>query len=131
MATLQFTFTDSVTLYVDHYLNYLQNPPLILHPKLRCHWCWYLLSWRSMKKLFLRERVYLPIDPKVVLPDIVFVHEDRNHGNRSSTYENQKKIKSTQEAQDDKKRTIQYWIIDHKLLTHPLSKQRRTRRQIT
>lgn len=101
MATLQFTFTDSSTL-CRPLLS--QLPSKSIHSRTRSFVVKASSELSRTRRQFIAEttaisvlvpsqlvkaeetlseweRVYLPIDPGVVLLDIAFVPEDPNHGN--------------------------------------------------
>jgi hypothetical protein len=101
MATLQFTFTDSTTLCRPS-LSQLPSKSAV-HSRTRSFVVKASLELSRTRRQFIAEttaisvlvpsqlakseetlseweRVYLPIDPGVVLLDIAFVPEDPNHG---------------------------------------------------
>lgn len=100
MATLQFTFTDSATLWRP---SSLLPSKSIVHPRTRSFVVKASMELSRTRRRFIAEttaisvlvpsqlakseeslseweRVYLPIDPGVVLLDIAFVPDDPNHG---------------------------------------------------
>lgn len=98
MATLQFTFTDSTTLFrpsLPSKSAHSRNRNFVLKASLdfsssrtrrrfigetAAISLWVPRLARSEEALSEWERVYLPIDPGVVLLDIAFVPDDPNHG---------------------------------------------------